>query len=550
MTQFFSHTSATAAVSGSSKATASLADRAVAAMLEARHCPSSPPDGNTGGTLRHAAALGPESPVKPGLSATSVALPPESNQEKVAQTAPHPRRRAKRTRAAQTSPEMAAFVKLWFYDWLTLTAPNGQDGTGCRLGTKPGEAGEDREYRLAMIQKGRDEADEAVDRMTLFAVSQSLHQLRVGKGSDGYLGSLHYGATPLEKDRILTVRAGHSANMPGIEIPGGDGRCATLGPAALAALGPMILARADVSFDHSQTGLWDALLAYAVQQSATNRMKPPHIITSETGRTFYWGEGENTVRVYQKDLERVANGQLAAADADPDLVRIEFSFNPHKSAKKSGLAITAKDEGPGALLQTCHWVRRMVEHLGQVTGAVSDKAILGIQRVPRKPESRSCADRAAHGLAQYDSTFCAEQVEAIVEQNFGGDWLAAQIDPENIKSGVLRRVSDWLDKTGAHHHAVAALGVDQARTINDEAARGAVALSEWMVRQHDEVEKAKAALVESARAALMLANAPAAAATPDEVSSEPPADPVWSRVMSKRERMKAFNAAADAAQGE
>ena len=77
----------------------------------------------------------------------------------------------------------------------------------------------------------------------------------------------------------------------------------------------------------------DALLDYARRMSKASKMAAPRVIESDTGRTFYWGKGEASVKVYQKDLERVADGKLAVEDADPHLVRVEFGFRPNRTRR-------------------------------------------------------------------------------------------------------------------------------------------------------------------------------------------------------------------------
>lgn len=352
--------------------------------------------------------------------------------------------------------------------------------------------------------RGEAEATEAQDRLCLFAVSQGLRQQRVARGSDGFEGALHYALSPTEGDRLATVKAGHKTNMPNLEIPGGDGACARLAPLALDLLGPVLLARADVSCDHSQAGLFDDLLEYARRVSKGQGMSAPRLLESETGRTFYWGKDEVSVKVYQKDLERVAKGKLESLEADPDLVRIEFRFAPG-SDRKAGMAMIAKD-GPSCLLATSHWVRNMVEYIGEVTGMTKKGATLAVQRVPKTPDPRTCEDRSGHGLAQYAATHCSAVVSRIVKEQYGGDWLAAEVEPEAVRRGVLEMVAGYLDATGLHESSVTRLGVDAVRDIEAEAARGSHKLSAWMDRQRDATEIAQERLLSAAHVAAMKAS--------------------------------------------
>lgn len=461
-----------------------------------------PPSGNTGGTSRQ----------------------PINNKEKKAchvssakgsPAAKYPPLGGRSSRARITSPEMDVWLRrAWFFDWLSVTIPNGSNGKGKKRRASPADLAEAgklpepaRSERLASLHEenrwGEAEAVEAQDRLCLFAVSQGLRQQRVARGADGYEGALHYALSPTEGDRLATVKAGHKTNMPNLELPGGDGACARLAPLALDLLGPVLLARADVSCDHSQPGLFDDLLGYARRISTVQAMAAPRLLESETGRTFYWGKDEVSVKVYQKDLERVARGKLDPMQADPDLVRVEFRFAPG-SDRKAGMAMIAKG-GPSGLLATSHWVRCMVEYIGEVTGMTKKGATLAVQRVPKAPDPRTCEDRSGHGLAQYAATHCAAVVSRIVKDQYGGDWLAAEVQPDDVRRGVLDMVAGYLDATRLHEAAVTRLGVDAARDIEAEAERGSYALSRWMERQRDATEAAQERLLGAAHVAALKA---------------------------------------------
>ena len=152
----------------------------------------------------------------------------------------------------------------------------------------------------------------------------------------------------------------------------------------------------------------DALLDYARRMSKASKMAAPRVIESDTGRTFYWGKGEASVKVYQKDLERVADGKLAVEDADPHLVRVEFRFSP-KSDKKAGAAGLARN-GAWRLLGTVHWVRSMVEQIAALIGV--EGGTMAVQRVIKAPDARTVEDKAAYGLEQYARTFCRAAASA------------------------------------------------------------------------------------------------------------------------------------------
>ncbi|WP_157115763.1 hypothetical protein [Ketogulonicigenium robustum] len=397
----------------------------------------------------------------------------------------------------------------WFFDWLTITLPNGRNGKGERRRADPSEVAEaarltgtERVEAMRVIhyedRMGEEEAREARDAFCLWSVLAGLHTQRVGNGTDGFAGALHYADSPIDEERRATVRAGHARNMPSLEIPGGDGRCALLAPQALNAFGPSLLARADVSMDHSQEGLMDALLDYARRMSKASKMAAPRVIESDTGRTFYWGKGEASVKVYQKDLERVADGKLAIEDADPHLVRVEFRFSP-KSDKKAGAAGLARN-GAWRLLGTVHWVRSMVEQIAALI-EVEKGASMAVQRVIKAPDARTVEDKAAYGLEQYARTFCKAAVSRIVAEKFGHDWMGAEVSPEEVRAAVLDMVAAHLDMHGTAEAVVVRAGLDEARDAEAEAMRGAAILDFWMARQHRAAEEAQSGLKEAAASA-------------------------------------------------
>lgn len=518
----------------------SLSSRAMAAMkvpaLSTARAVICPPYANRGGTLRHKHGAEPgeaggdplQMPANAGISSYEAGAvegqnpPPEggkSGGDPQDAASNHPplsaggietvEKKRRKSRAAATTPEMAEFLGLWFYDWLTVTIPNGKDGKGHRR-RAPEAKPDPAEDRAGFV-----EAREAEARLHRWAVAMGLHRSRIGAGSDGYRGALHLAASPVDGERLATIRASHPYDMPGLEITGGGGECARLAPAALDLLGPVNAARIDVSFDWSQPGLFDALFEYAQMESVARKRPGPRLRDEGAGRTFYWGETpkksgkkrerpEVMVRVYEKDFERVACGRLRPDDCDPHLVRIEFSFSPRKGAK-AGLARLAAENGPGALLGTSLWVRRMAQHIATLTGATGeDAASLAVSRIERLPVSATCEDRAQACLAGSVNTLCSAAAARIVAECYDGDWLAAEVTPSEIRAGVIDMVSEYLDAVSAPERIATRLGLDAARDIDQEAARNAVDVRAWIDRQDSETDRA----IRSLDAAYELASSP------------------------------------------
>ena len=214
----------------------SISGRAQMAMLAARDVSQAaqfasvdaadPRHGNTGGSSGQSEACNAE-----------ICDPEEDRGEALPQTTPPSGRKS---RAKGTTPEMSEFLKKCvFYDWLSVTIPNGKDGKGSK---RPDNEAEN-------------EVREAGDRLFKWATLAGMHVTRIGKGTDGYFGGAHLALDPTATDRLMTIRDGHSSNMPSIEITGGDGLCAKLAPRALDELGPVLVSRVDAAIDASREGL-------------------------------------------------------------------------------------------------------------------------------------------------------------------------------------------------------------------------------------------------------------------------------------------------------
>lgn len=437
-----------------------LADRARAAGKAVVY----PPHAKRGGSSRHAGT----SPEKHEENAGDVNI----SEPVVAQTTPPPRNRSK-----QTSPDMQAFLSGWVFDWLAVTIPNGLNGKGSRRAGLEGER----------------EETEAVGRMFTWATTRGLHLMRVGKGADGYLGAAHLAHDPTGTERVATIRAGHSTNMPGLELPGAQGACAELAPLALEELGPVNVSRVDVCFDVSQEGLIDDLHTVMIDLAASRGMDAPRVDgTAEKGRTIYLGKDEAVVRVYQKDLERVSKGHRTAATADPNLVRVEVMLRP-KKGKKAGVARIARDEGPGALLGVHLWIRQLMERFAVLTAmAREEAATMAVTRVSSLPDPRPLRERADQGARQYARVFCLAEIADLVQEG-GGDWLEAELSPDEVLERAVFRIQRHLSSIVTD--VCDRVGVLEARDMEAEATRAKGLLHQWMQEHHEATRVAQEMLM-------------------------------------------------------
>lgn len=443
----------------------------LAAFLDAESV-LTPRHGNTGGTLRQAIDCKEENLAEKSLP-----------NEVVPQTTP-PHEDGRKSREKETTDDMSKFLKLWFFDWLSLTVPNSVDGKGTK----------------AEGLLGQTECDKASLRLFTWSTLKGLHVMRIGKGTDKYLGAAHLAFDPTAKDRVASIRDGHSANMPNIELTGANGMCAELAPLALSELGPVLIARADSSWDVSQAGLWDDLYDLLCKMSVRHKMKMPRVEgTEEKGRTIYFGSGEVSVKIYEKSFELLAKGKIEEADLDENLVRIEFTFRP-KKGKKAGLAKIARDEGAGSLLRTTHWVRCLTEELAVLTKqAIKDQAELAVGRVTETPDVKRPQKMAKAAVQQYARTLCRGAISELVQNEWSGDWHSAMIDPDEVTDNICRMVRDEVE--GVAFDLCTQYGVIEVLEMEQEADRQKSLLDVWMIDQKRRTNQAIAKLEISARKA-------------------------------------------------
>lgn len=453
-----------------------------------------PPDANRGGILRQPETPKAETPAFTGVLRADANDPDGVAAVFGAETAPkypprlpHNTPPVRKSRAKKTAPGLQALLDAFFFDWMTLTAMNPATGKGAL-----------RDDRAGWVQDGA-AASAWYLRACQWAVAEGLHQSRVGRGTDGYRAGAVLVAAPGSPERVATIRAGHSRNFPGIEIPGGKGMAARLAPSAIRHLAPVLVARADAALDISHPGLLDALIAYAKGQAgagAGKGMEPPSIIEKDGARTMYWGRDAVRVRVYQKDLERAAKGVIDRADADPHLVRVEFVFRP-ESRKKAAFA----DLSPGQMVQTSGWARRLVEHLGQVVGIAEKGDVMSKQSVADTPDPRTYEDRAQHGLNAYARTLCGAAAARLVARRFGGDWKQAEITPEAIENEVAAMVRQVVGRRGVAARFVEENGLEAVQTADARAASMMDLLRVYLRDQRDKEAVAQRALREALDAA-------------------------------------------------
>lgn len=267
-------------------------------------------------------------------------------------------RKAKSERAESTHPALSDLLSQFFFDWYQVTLPNREGKASCMVG-------------------GVEEA-EAIGAAFDWARTQGLHPGRIMGGHNGYRAALPFTDGPESAEPVFRVNSGSTGGlMPNLMLTGGHGACARLAPALQRAFPGARLSRADAALDWSQAGLWDALHRMAKTLARGNvKLGGVRTIESDTGRTFYLGSRTSTVslRVYEKDRERAAKGVIDAADIDPDLIRIEWTFRPQSKSKAGmGEAISRADDPQQRLGAGLHGAGRC-DHGGDGAGRAAEQA--------------------------------------------------------------------------------------------------------------------------------------------------------------------------------
>ncbi|MBN7783670.1 hypothetical protein JYP51_01985 [Ponticoccus gilvus] len=415
------------------------------------------------------------------------------------------------SRAKVTTEAMAEFMEGWSYDYLSITTVNGINGSA----EKPGmtEAPTDQEgynalARGPVLRPERKAAEvhegKALDSLLRFVVASGLYKRAEGEGRQGYKVGFEFGSHPTKGKPFVSVRAGHSRNMPGMEISGGNGACALLAPKVREQIGPHFVSRADVSMDINAPGLFERLHGYMIVQSRGGPKDPlpPEVRgDDEGGKTLYWlynlgvkANGKTRyrkrgvwLRVYEKDKERLARGMIAPQDVNPHLVRVEFVFLHDEQEGKLKLSLMT----PQKMISAHRRSRELVQWLArECAGLTKEEAVLALTKVATPACDKTAEERAITGIAQYKTPIVDGSIERIVNRDFGGDWSEAKIAAADVYEEAGRLLLSELAMHGTIENRIRWHGIDQVRTEAEKAERLRDAMNGFLSRQKAAAEAA------------------------------------------------------------
>jgi hypothetical protein len=388
------------------------------------------------------------------------------------------RLKAKRKSAHASRDDVALshLLSEFRFDWFQFTVP-ARDGTG------------------ACGAAGSQEERAGLDAALKWADLEGLHIGRPRGGANGYRISTPFLAGP-EGERLASVASGSSTGvMPNVTITGGDGAAAVLAVSAQRAFPGLRLSRADAALDRSMPGLWDRLRQMAVTLSRANsKIGGVRTIESDTGRTFYLGSPKSTVslRVYEKDRERLAAGKISADECDGDLVRIEWTFRPQSRAK-----VGAGRLSPGELVRSSVWARDFMSRAAKIMEETEGMAKPKRVQIEREARVSSLEESARHGAAQYGGVFARLAAARIIAAR-GDDYARAALTPGEIEAEAAILFREFVADAAAGQRVIDAERLAEPETPEARRAATVGAIIDLAVRLAGEQDAAEAVACDAA----------------------------------------------------
>lgn len=214
-------------------------------------------------------------------------------------------------------------------------------------------------------------------------------------GRNGYRASLPFRSSLSEMDAIATVYHSSKESMPHLTLTGAEGQCHPIVDAFRRTGAPHIVSRVDNRMDTSKEGLMDHL----IEKFHTDEGNSLLIDSGPLGRCLYLNSSQSSVRIrmYEKDLERVARNKISGDEADPHLVRIEMQVRPSSEKKFVYSSMSSAD-----IVRSNPKMRRVIKTIAEfceIDGAVE------IVKARKITFARTASSIADHGMKQYAMSF-------------------------------------------------------------------------------------------------------------------------------------------------
>lgn len=309
-------------------------------------------------------------------------------------------------------------------------------------------------------------------------------------GQNGYRGSIPFFKNVGSREVLARVSHASRMSMPNVTFFGGHGECPGNVDAFKRASIPVLLSRADVRVDITRPGLFEAFIDRLIKQEEDKGGDDPDkggtyrlIDGGRRGKTLYVGAPKSRfmLRVYQKDLQRAAAGEIPFSEADPDLFRIEGQFRPSSKAKFAyGLM------SPQEMAQSNPRMRRAIKILGELLDIFGDVEIVKARHIETERTYRRSAD---HGFQQYGMTFARAALADIVDEE--ANWARCAIaaadfdaDPITAANVMERMVADfeaYIADTDVAARAIEEAGLNIGGATPEETALRVIRKSEEAV---------------------------------------------------------------------
>ena len=298
------------------------------------------------------------------------------------------------------------------FDWYQCTVLSQRTAKGGFK--KPKDMAED-------LRNQREEQAAALEMTNVLRLMGLYATQNTGKCPGNYRSSIAFRASLADADHVAIL--GHAGNllMPHVIFPGANGACHNLVEGFRKFGIPHNVSRCDVRLDISCEGLMDELISRFYD-------KEEHTLISSTGRTFYYGsrKSDSFIRIYEKDLERVANGKMNREDADPNLVRIEMQVKPSVERKQAFSVMSA-----GEVARSKPMMRKLLNAVGEVLSLEGKAEIFVARKVEMDRDVRSTAQ---HGHQQYAKTHVRAAIADLADEALEAERAADRTDTDAIQA--------------------------------------------------------------------------------------------------------------------
>lgn len=309
-------------------------------------------------------------------------------------------------------------------------------------------------------------------------------------GREGYRASIPFYKNVGSREVLARVSHASRMSMPNVTFFGGHGECQGNVDAFKRASIPVLLSRADVRVDLTRPGLFEAFIDRLIEHEEDKGGDDPDkggtyrlIDGGRRGKTLYVGAPKSRfmLRVYQKDLQRAAAGEIPFSQADPDLFRIEGQFRPSSKGKFAYGLMSAQE-----MAQSNPRMRHAIKTLGELLEIFGDVEIVKARNIEMERTYRRSAD---HGFKQYGMTYARAALADIVDEEADrarcaiadADFDADPITATDVMERMVADFEAYIADTNVAARAIEEAGLNIGGATPEETALRIIRKSEEAV---------------------------------------------------------------------